>query len=191
MKPLLTSQQVLTWLCMCATDDSTSKPKRMCYAAFTLIVGTIISAALLVSIGFIIKNFSTDFAGCLYAVFQVAAHIAILNLIIVGLINRNRIADLFAELSKLYNASMDRTVYLEDLLEDQNMIHLLDSTEMSFRFLGEANNKSEWLWQIYLKLGMGGAVVNMFISSIASIIYCYHKYGVFNANHLYKPYKNL
>lgn len=105
MKPLKTSQQVMTWLCMCSADESISKMKRIFYAGFTLIVLSLAFLGLLTSIGFLVKYASDDLENALYAIFQVGAYAAMLNSIIVGLINRHRIATIFIELSKLYSAS--------------------------------------------------------------------------------------
>lgn len=108
MQPLATSQQVMTWLCMCPAEESTSKKRRLCYVAFSIIVSIITFAALLTSIVFFIKYLSIDFEAALYTIFQIAAESAVLNLIIVALINRQRIAAIFTELTKLYASSKNR-----------------------------------------------------------------------------------
>lgn len=105
MKPLPTSQQVMEWLSMSPADDSTSKKVRLYHAALTLFAGILNFVFLLSDLALVTTNLTIDIEKCLYAVFQVGAHTSMLNLIIVGLINRNRVAAIFTKLAKLYNAS--------------------------------------------------------------------------------------
>lgn len=108
MKALPTSQKVLTWLCMCSADASTSKMRLMCYAAFTFIVGIMGLFGLLSSLIYMIEHTSADLESSLYASFQLVAYLSMFNMIIVGITNRQRIAAIFTELSKLYTTSMDQ-----------------------------------------------------------------------------------
>lgn len=108
MKPLATSHQVMTWLSMCPPDKSTSKIKRMCYIGCTLIVGVIPFIGLLASIAFFVEFMAADVENSLYAIFQVAAELSMLNVIIVGVINRHHIANIFTELSKIYTKSTEQ-----------------------------------------------------------------------------------
>lgn len=107
MKPLATDRHVMMWLCMFPADESTSKTKRMLYIAFTFIVTTISLYTLYSSVVFIINYLLIDFERCLYAVFQIAAEAAMLNLVFVALFNRYRIATIFIQLSEIYTASKD------------------------------------------------------------------------------------
>lgn len=105
MEPLPTSQKVMTWLCMCPADKSTSIKKLIHYAGYTSVTVIMSLGGLLAGIGYIVKFAKTDFGSSLYAVVQVAGYLALLNLIIFGLINRHRIASIFTELSNIYNSS--------------------------------------------------------------------------------------
>lgn len=57
----------------------------------------------------------------------------------------------------------------------------------SFHFLGEANRKSEWIWKMYAIFAVF-TLLNIIVSSIASIVFCWMKYGVFDTNQLYTTF---
>lgn len=105
MKPLATNQRWLIWFCMCSAAESTSKKRQLFYVLFTFVMSAFILAGLVSSILFFVKFISVDFKSCLYAVFQIAASVAVINLMIVGLMNRNQIANIFTKLSDIYAAS--------------------------------------------------------------------------------------
>lgn len=48
---------------------------------------------------------SSDFEGCLYTVFQIAADTSALNVIIIAFINRHRTSSIFTKLEDIYAAS--------------------------------------------------------------------------------------
>lgn len=56
-------------------------------------------------------------------------------------------------------------------------------------FLNEANQRSEWIWKVYVTFGMGGNILNYITFSGASIVYCWITYGGFDTNHLFTAYK--
>lgn len=105
MEPLATSRRVMTWLCMYPADVNTSKMTRILYAVCTFTSGTLIFLSFVASVAFIVRYLSVDLEGCLYAVFQVASQIAVLNAMIVAVFNQNRIAMIFTKLSHIYAAS--------------------------------------------------------------------------------------
>lgn len=108
MKPLVTNRLVMMWLSMCPVDESTSAKKRKIYIAFTFIVTTITSCSLTSSILSVLFYLSIDFETSVYAVFQVAAEAAVLNLMIISLFKRHDIASIFTKLSEIYDASRDQ-----------------------------------------------------------------------------------
>lgn len=65
----------------------------------------------------------------------------------------------------------------------------LDTTNESFECLQNANNKSEWLWRIYLKFAMGGYIISNFMMSAVSVWYSWFANGTLDIRHLYKPFK--
>lgn len=107
MEPWLTNRRVMTWLSMSPVDVSTSKKQRMIYIAFTLVVTAITSCSLTSSFLSVLYYRSIDFETCVYAIFQVAAEAAVLNLIVIALYKRNRITLFCTNLSGIYNASKD------------------------------------------------------------------------------------
>lgn len=68
------------------------------------------------------------------------------------------------------------------------MISNLDENEDSFKFLVEANEKSEWLWQFYFKFMIITCSNTAFLSALSAFT-CYFKYGKFDGQFLYHPYK--
>lgn len=63
-----------------------------------------------------------------------------------------------------------------------------DQNEKSFRFLVDANDKSEWMWKFYFKY-----VINMFFGSyvvggVTSVLVCYYQFGRFDHERVYVPY---
>lgn len=52
----------------------------------------------------------------------------------------------------------------------------------------EANDKSEYAWQIYFKYIVGGFVVNTLFTSAQSVIMCYKEIGEFDRDLVFVPY---
>lgn len=105
MEPLVTSRRVMTWLCTHPADAATSKKERILYVVCTLASGTTTFLALLAGVAFIVLYLPVDLEICLYAVFQVASQIAVLNAMIIAVFNQQRIATIFTKLSQIYAAS--------------------------------------------------------------------------------------
>lgn len=105
INPLKTNQQVFTWLCVCPPDKSASNLQKKMHFALILTVAAIIFSTLVSSFTFFLKYISVDFEACLYGLFQVAAKMSALNVVVAGLIYRRHITDIFKDLSKIYAAS--------------------------------------------------------------------------------------
>lgn len=105
MEPLMTNHRVMMWLSMIPADELTNKKDRMTYVASTFIVTAITSCSLCSSILSVLFYLPIDFETCVYAIFQVAAEAAVLNLIVIALFKRHRIASIFAKLAEIFNAS--------------------------------------------------------------------------------------
>lgn len=106
MEPFSTVRQVMVWHCMRPADESMSKRKRMYYAAFTLFEIIVVLIGTLATGTFFLRYLS------LYALFQLVAELEIINLLIVGLIHRHRIAAIFTELEK---------IYIKNIIENSNI----------------------------------------------------------------------
>lgn len=102
MKPLVTDQQVLTWLCVLPAQDNTDKWKRWAYIALvvTLIVAdlSVISSSLIYSVTFR----STDLQKSLIGLQQAIAAVPTANMIVVAFFLRHKIPPIFDNLTKIY-----------------------------------------------------------------------------------------
>lgn len=102
----MTSQKMLTWICVYPADETVSKFKRATYAfayAFILISNLCVLAS---SVAFFLKYVSVDLEQSLYAVFQITAYGSMTYLIIVSFLLRSKIPLVFDDLAKIYEASM-------------------------------------------------------------------------------------
>lgn len=105
IRPLATSQKVLTWLCVYPADKNTSFLKRCAYVAlyFYVLIGNM--SVLISSIVFFVTYVSTDFELSLYAVFQMAAYTSSTYLMLLAYTLRNQITSVFDGLARIYEAS--------------------------------------------------------------------------------------
>lgn len=111
MKPLVTTKKFLTWLCICPLDENSNKSKKLFCIAFSVIfIGNQV-VAFAGSLTFFLKYVSIDLEVCLYALFQLAAEVGVMYMIIVAFIHRFKIAALFENLSKIYDESKNRWVF--------------------------------------------------------------------------------
>lgn len=209
MKPLETNRQVLTWLCILPADETAGKFKKWICIAFSCSLITTSVCGFISSSAFMLKFWSTNLIDCLYALFQVAANVSALYMMMIAYNLRHKVAALFDRLTEIYYASKKFVKYhwnLEDPLEySQNtsmgfaflshswqfVCFNLDSNETSFRFLAKANSESEWIWSIYFKVVMAGVVMDNLFTCTFSAIVCGMKYDTFNSGCLYLPYKTV
>lgn len=105
MKPLATTQQVLTWLCICPVDKIANKWKRLSSIGFSLTIYAVILTHVTASATFALKNYSIDLEKSLYATYQFLAWSPILYIFIVAYFTRHKITGLFSGLSEFYDTS--------------------------------------------------------------------------------------
>lgn len=104
MKPLETTKRVLTWLCVCPADESTSIKQKKMYAIFTFMVCFSCISGFLGSVAFFIKFMKSDLENSLIALIVLAACAAIIIGIIVAFLFRHKINEIFEDLSTIYSA---------------------------------------------------------------------------------------
>lgn len=66
-----------------------------------------------------------------------------------------------------------------------------DSKKDSFRFLEEANKKSEFFSTKYMMFVLIGFFINTTMMSAVSVIFCQIFYGIFLPKHVYHPFQVL
>lgn len=106
MKPLATSQRVLTWLCLLPPDNNISEWTKRSYMAFALaiIVGALV--LLVSSIMYVVKFISIDFQDTSIAISAGFGAVAMVNSIIVAIYLRHKIPPMFEQLSRIYEKCM-------------------------------------------------------------------------------------
>lgn len=65
----------------------------------------------------------------------------------------------------------------------------LDKNDESIEFLIETNATCNWIWEIYLKFGVGGFAINQIVASTLSVLYFWFVNRNFDTQFLYHPYK--
>lgn len=66
---------------------------------------------------------------------------------------------------------------------------ILDATKESFRFLAQANDKSEWVCMFYFKFALGGFCASTVAMAIASVLFSQLINKKFELQNLYLPYR--
>lgn len=189
MKPLKTSQQIFALLCAHPTEEDNEKLPKICYSIFSATVFTLLLTAVVSSIAYFVKFVSIDLESSLYALFQIVATWPMLNGMSIVFFMKFKMRALFENLQNVY----EKCWYF--FFEVKKMrcfekITFSDKNWNSFEILGNANDWSERLWEIYLKYALGGFFVNTAISSAYSI-FCTWRNGFFDANIAYYPYKAM
>lgn len=102
MKPLVKSQEILTWLCICPTENA-SKWKRFAHLFFTLSIILLVCSLMVSSVVYIFQFLLIDLENTLYAVGQIPCWSPVLYSFIMALIKRQKITALFTKLNKIYD----------------------------------------------------------------------------------------
>lgn len=64
-----------------------------------------------------------------------------------------------------------------------------DKNDQSFRYLAQANNKSEWMWTFYMKYVIVGFMICNINTAMTSMMISWLHNGNIDIDHLYYPYK--
>lgn len=160
MRPLVTSQNVLTWLCVFATKSN----KKYFYIAITFLVIILILSGIFTSFTYLWKYISVDLDSSLYALFQVAGYSSAFYSTVVTAYMRHEIVAIFEKLSNIYKTSKTA----------------------SFEFIAYANCKSELFWSIYFKFILL-AIADLLIFPAISIVYCWIQTGNLDVKKFHRP----
>ncbi|XP_055307926.1 odorant receptor 85c-like [Sitodiplosis mosellana] len=166
MVPLATSRLMLTWHCVCPAGDSTNEWLKLAHVPFISLILIAQWSAVASSFAFFMKFISTDLETALYAVFQMAAFSPAVYSIFVTLLLRRDINDLLDQLSQFYR----------------------DASDESFRFLAQANNRSEKIWKWFFMF-IVSTNIGIILMWIASLIICRISHGYFDTKFLLHPFK--
>lgn len=104
MDPLPTCRRVLTWICVLPAIQFTSKWEKGMHLSFSFVNCLCIVIVTTGSVGYFWKYVQIDLEESLYALYQVAAYIPLINGIIVTFLLRNQITSIFKNLSKIHES---------------------------------------------------------------------------------------
>lgn len=106
MKPLLTNQKVLTWLCICPADETTRKWQKFIYIGISFAIIAMKMSVVVSSMIFLLKNLSSDLNAALFAFLQIVGMSGMIYTFITGLLIRLKIRDSIQSLVEIYEKSI-------------------------------------------------------------------------------------
>lgn len=106
MRPLATTQLMLTWLSMCPADDESTTPRqKWLYIAHTLVVLILTVAGCASSLAYCLKLISTDFDSAVFAFMATIGMFGVIYFMIAAFSMRHQIEEIFTNLSAIYESS--------------------------------------------------------------------------------------
>lgn len=105
MKPLASTQLMMTWLSMCSVDESTTSRQRTGYIAHTLFVLIVNVINIVGNLAYCLKFISIEFDGAIFAFMVVIGEFGVIYFMIVGILLRQQMDSIFTSLSTIYNRS--------------------------------------------------------------------------------------
>lgn len=102
MKPLVTDQRVLTWLCVLPAQENTSKWEKRAYIVLVLTLIMAASTVFLSSLVYTVKYMLIDMLETSFGFLQAVAAISMANSIVVAFILRHKIPSVFKKLEEFY-----------------------------------------------------------------------------------------
>lgn len=187
MQPLTRTRQMLTWLSMCSADESTTNWQKLGHIAYTMAVSFVIVIGFVTSLVYCFECISTDFNGAAFA-FQIAiGEFGLIYFMINAIQRRQQIGNIFASLSTINESSKFNCNHQIQLFERKfEWSEFTDKNEATLRYMGQANESSEWMWTFYFKY-MAALLGGMTATAVLSVLYSYSAQEHFDANHFYRP----
>ena len=105
MKPLATGQRVLTWLCVCPPDETTSKWKKRAFIILSVCVFMADFSAFVTSVAYVQRFVSIDLEKSLCSMLQICAMGCVTYAYIHMFVLRHEITALLEHLSLIYKKS--------------------------------------------------------------------------------------
>lgn len=196
------SQLILTWLSLCPPDENIKKRPKIAYFLFTVTMFLIEFIGFLSSIAFLLTYLRRDLNKALYSVFQIASSSSVMYTMCAVFFLRHKISKIFTNLSEIYKSSENHFDFFFSRWTLKCLIFIIiffsmkfrlnsDENENSFEFLAQANNSSEWIWKMYIKLVLFGFPCTTFSAAAASVAICWLIKRHFDAKFLFYPLKLL
>lgn len=194
MKPLVTDQRIMTWLCLLPAKENISKGRKG--VSLLLVLGIIVANLTVISSSsmYVIKYASVDLQETLVGLCQAIGVIPMTNSIVIAFVHRHKIPPIFEKLSEIYDKCMNlfqikSVINLSQKKFDVAFHSFLVKYKDIFRYMAQANNNSKRLWNVYFKFIMNGFLIAIAIPSIVSILICWHRNGYFDKALVFHPYK--
>lgn len=130
MKPLATGQRVLTWLCVCPPDETTSKWRKRAFIIFSVCVFMADLSAFVTSVAYVHRYVSIDLEKSLCSMLQICAMGCVTYAYLQMFVLRHEITALLEHLSQIYKKSK---VILKKIFSGKSIS--ISWNELNFRFL--------------------------------------------------------
>lgn len=194
MEPLATSRKLFIRIYLCPADENEDKSKIIQYRYSLLTIFAFLSSGIAFTIASLVKYWSIDLTKALYSPIQFGPTSSTVYSIIIAFVLRNKILDMFHNLSKIYKKCkwIFLLVFCDTVLKTNCLFFLhfklIDENDFNISFLTEANDKIEWVWRIYLKLVFEIIPSNMCMLTAVTVSLCYVQFGHFVVKYAYHPY---
>lgn len=105
MKPLITNQRILIWMCAYPTKRTDDIFQRLSHILFSIFVFLTNISCFTASIAYFLKYATSDLNETLYATIQIAASFPMITVSLMIFFLRNKFKALFENLNKIYDHS--------------------------------------------------------------------------------------
>lgn len=102
MEPLATSKKVFTWIYLCPASENENRLRKLQYRYSLLGILAFLLTGVAATIGTLYKYWSIDLEKVLYTPIQIGASLSTTYSLIIAFVLRNKILDMFNNLSRIY-----------------------------------------------------------------------------------------
>lgn len=102
MRPLATTQLMMTWHSMCPADELTTPRQKVEHIAYTLAVLIVNVMCFVTSLAYCVKFFSIDFGGAAFSLMNAIGELGVIYFWVIAIRKRQQIGDIFTSLSAIY-----------------------------------------------------------------------------------------
>lgn len=199
MKPLKTTQRVLTWLCIYPLESNAGKWEKLMCVVFSSIVFVALSSVVFASLAFVWKFIAIDFNASMDALYPVMGWTPLINSFVMMILLNRHIVAIFQALENIYNKrkaincekTNTRPKISENILSVCCYSTGMEKEDGSIQFLITVDEKCEQAWKFYFKYGMIGSGASTITTFLMSILWIIFTQQPFNRDNLYLPYKLL
>lgn len=193
MKILKSIKDRFVLLCICE-DDTSTVSVRLKNIIISVVFFGLLVANTIASFFYVKKYYKIDFEDSLFAVFTFSGIGAAVYIMINAFVLRHEITKLFAAFQSTYDASMnkdhDHSLY-SSVKTSLNPVSLYADVESDpKKFMQKADERCEKTF-LYFYHFMTICLANLLGFAILSCLISWLKFGYFDADFLYRPYRFL